>query len=295
MQSTLAIIGAGRVGRALGRQLHESGWKIGAVVTRTEASARRSVRFIGAGKPVAGMSRRILNTDLILITTPDDAIAEMVAELARVGGQELRGKIVLHTSGALDSSVLNSARERGASVGSMHPLQTFSGVGVPDLTGKIFAIEGDALAVRVARKISRALGAAPVQIEAHAKPRYHAAGTMAAGHVLAVMEAAAQLQMSTGMKRREALKGLLPLTRQVLDNYERLGPKAAWTGPLSRGDYGVVSAHLEALQQFSPEYRDAYEALNRLALYVLGQTSPVLPEKFQEVLQNRKAKAIGGK
>src|ERR1700740_3438947 len=102
------------------------------------------------------------------------------------------------------------------------------------------------------------------------------------------MEAATQLQMSTGMKRREALKGLLPLTRQVLDNYERLGPKSAWTGALSRGAYGVLASHLEALQQFSPEYRDAYAALNRLALRVLGQAARVSPEKLQEALQNRK-------
>jgi len=75
MQTSLALVGAGRVGRALGRRLRELGWKIGAVVTRSEASARRAVRFIGAGTPCGGMTRRMLASRLVLIAVPDDAIA----------------------------------------------------------------------------------------------------------------------------------------------------------------------------------------------------------------------------
>ncbi len=265
MTETLAIIGAGRVGRALGRRLRELGWKIGAIVALHESSARRAVRFIGAGTPVAGLSRRILASTCILIATPDAAIASVAEELARIGGEELKGHVLLHTSGALDSSVLNAARYHGAAVGSMHPLQTFNGVTVPPLEGKVFAIEGDAQAVRKARKIARAVGAAPTPIEAQDKPLYHAAGALAAGHALVVVESAIQLLMSLGSKRAEAMRALLPMTKQVLQNYERLGMKAAWTGPLARGDHEVVAKHLAALQEYSPEYCKAYEALNRLA------------------------------
>src|SRR5574340_493021 len=103
MQKCLAIIGAGRVGRALGRRLREEGWKIGAVVARSEASARRAVRFIGAGQAHAVAVRSILASQVILVAVPDDEIADVASELARVGGEELQGKVVLHTSGALDS------------------------------------------------------------------------------------------------------------------------------------------------------------------------------------------------
>jgi predicted short-subunit dehydrogenase-like oxidoreductase (DUF2520 family) len=269
MTETLAIVGAGRVGRALGRRLRELGWKIGAVVTRSESSARQAVRFIGAGTPLAALSRRILASTCILIATPDAAIASVAEELARIGGEELKGHVLLHTSGALDSSVLNAARYHGAAVGSMHPLQTFSGVTVPPLEGKVFAIEGDAQAVRKARKIARAFGAAPTPIEAQDKALYHAAGALAAGHALVVVESAIQLLMSLGTKRAEAIRALLPMTKQVLQNYERLGMKAAWTGPLARGDHEVVAKHLTALQEYSQEYCQAYEALNRLAEKIL--------------------------
>jgi predicted short-subunit dehydrogenase-like oxidoreductase (DUF2520 family) len=296
MPGTLSIIGAGRVGRALGRRLRELGWKIGAVVASSESSARKAVRSIGAGCAHAFLTRQVLAAQVILITTQDHSVAAIAEELARIGAEELRGKIVLHTSGALSSRVLDPVKKCGAAVGSMHPLQTFSGVAVPSLDGKVFAIEGDTHAVRTARLIARALGAVPVHIEGSKKPLYHAAGALAAGNVLALMEAATRLMTATGMHRREAVRALLPLTRQVLENFERLGPRAAWTGPLSRGDYAVVAAHTEAMKDLPAEFRQAYEAVNRLAAVVLAQDSVEMQAELEKVAVNKKTKvkATGG-
>jgi predicted short-subunit dehydrogenase-like oxidoreductase (DUF2520 family) len=268
MHGALAIVGPGRVGRAIGRRLRDLGWPIGAVVARSEGSARRATRFIGAGTPHAVIPRRIVASSMILIATPDRAIRGAAKELARIGGEELRGKVVLHTSGALDSNVLQALRDAGAAVGSMHPLQTFGAVGVPPLDGRLFAIEGDTKAVKVARRIARSLGGIPQTIAARDKPLYHAAGAFAAGHALVIVESAVRLLLSIGLKRREATRALVPMTEQVLKNYVRLGPRAAWTGPLSRGDVEVVSQHRVALRKASREYDGAYDALNRLAAKV---------------------------
>jgi predicted short-subunit dehydrogenase-like oxidoreductase (DUF2520 family) len=296
MLGTLSIIGAGRVGRAIGRRLRELGWKIGAVVTCSDPSARKAVRSIGAGHAHSFLTRQVLAAQVILITTPDHSVAGIAEELSRVGAEELRRKIVLHTSGALSSNVLEPVRRCGASVGSMHPLQTFSGVGVPPLEGKVFAIEGDTAAVQVARRIAHALGAVPVHIDGAKKPLYHAAGALAAGNVLALMEAATRLMAASGMKRREAVRALLPLTRQVLENFERLGPRAAWTGPLSRGDYGVVASHTEAMKDLPQEFAQAYGAVNRLAAVVLAQDSTAMLAELEKVAVKKKtkAKATGG-
>ncbi|PYT68294.1 MAG: hypothetical protein DMG39_21510 [Acidobacteria bacterium] len=142
----------------------------------------------------------------------------------------------------------------------MHPLQTFSGVGVPPLEGKVFAVEGDVTAVRAARQIARALRRIPSAYHGRKKILYHAAAALAAWHVLALVEAAThatQLLVSLAMKRREAARTLLPLTRQVLDNFERVGPRAAWTGPLARGDYKIVEAHQRALHDAQEEIAQA--------------------------------------
>jgi predicted short-subunit dehydrogenase-like oxidoreductase (DUF2520 family) len=185
----------------------------------------------------------------------------------------------------------------------MHPLQSFSGVCIPPLEGKVFAIEGDPVAIRLARQIVRALGGLPVQIEGGSKILYHAAAAFAAGHVLAIEETATRLLTLSGMKRGEAVRALLQLTRQVLENFERLGPRAAWTGPLARGDYGVIAAHLAAMKGLPREFSNAYAALNGLASVVLSPGSGGILTASNEDAGNKislvktvvKARTAGGK
>src|SRR5260221_130738 len=127
--------------------------------------------------------------------------------------------------------------------------------------------------------VTRALGGQPLLMAAPLKPLYHAAAAISAGHVLALQESAIRIFISLGMKRQEALKAALPLTRQVLENLEHVGPRAAWTGPLARADYPVIALHEEALQPLPLEYLDAYRAVNRLAARLLARDSePVLRE-----------------
>jgi predicted short-subunit dehydrogenase-like oxidoreductase (DUF2520 family) len=111
------------------------------------------------------------------------------------------------------------------------------------------------------------------------------------------MEAATDVLMSIGMKRREALRALVPLTRQMLQNFERLGPKATWTGPLAREDYGTIEAHVQALREFPEEFETAYKALNRLAARVLAQDTEGVLAKFKQIFpeeEELKTRATGG-
>ena len=274
------------MGRALGRRLRQRGWRIGAVVARSLASARDATRAIGAGRPCIRPSRDVLAADIVLLATPDRAIAEVARDLARLGGRSWRGKIVLHTCGALDHSVLRPLRRRGAATGSLHPLQTFSGRGFPRLEGCICAIEGTAAAARVARRISAELGCIPVRVSRGAKPAYHAAAALAAGHVLGVIETAVRILVTTGFSRRQAVRALLPLTRQTLLNFERAGGPRAWTGPASRGDWETVARHQAALRRFPREYRTAYALLARLSVLVLARR-PGTRRRLVSVLRGR--------
>jgi predicted short-subunit dehydrogenase-like oxidoreductase (DUF2520 family) len=270
MSHTLAIVGAGRVGRTLGRRLRELGWRIGPVVTRSRATSRAAVRAIGAGIPHPRLTRYVLGAEVVLIATPDSAVADVAARLAQQGGEEWRGKVALHTSGSLSAAALEPLARCGASTGSMHPMQTFSGRAKTELEGVIFGMDGDARARRIARQIARALGGIPVIVDGRNRVAYHAAGGFAAQHVLSVMEAGTQILMSVGFTRRQASRALLNLARQTLDNFERLGPRASWTGPLARGDFGTVAKHVTALRKFPREFRAVYAGLTWLALRTLG-------------------------
>src|SRR5216683_1824907 len=267
---TVSIVGAGRVGRALGRRLHELGWSVGAVTGRSKSTARAAVRVIGAGQPLDDPTCQVLNSRVVLITIPDSAIEGVAKNLARLGGHEWFGKIVLHTSGALDSSVLQPLAELGAATGSMHPMQTFSNQNIPDLAKCIFGIDGCPAALQVARKMIHQMDGVAVRLSGANKAAYHAAGSFACVYVLALMETATRLLMTQGFKRRQAMRALLPLARQTLDNFESVGPLAAWTGPLSRGDFSTIERHVKALVDFEPEYLEAYKTLSRLTAEVLA-------------------------
>src|SRR5579863_4904230 len=85
MTRTISIVGAGRVGRTLGRRLRELGWRIGAVVTRSASTSRAAVRFIGAGIPIKSHPRDIFEADVILISTPDNVLAAVARSLSQIG------------------------------------------------------------------------------------------------------------------------------------------------------------------------------------------------------------------
>jgi predicted short-subunit dehydrogenase-like oxidoreductase (DUF2520 family) len=102
-------------------------------------------------------------------------------------------------------------------------------------------------------------------------------------HTELSQEAAVRMFISLGMKRREVLNALLPLTRQVLDNLEPFGPHVAWTGPLARGDYGVVAAHENAPQSAPVEYLDVYRAVNRLAVRILARDEEAAIDELAKV------------
>ena len=190
---------------------------------------------------------------------------------------------MLHTSGSLDSSVLQALSDLGAATGSMHPMQTFSNQNIPDLANCIFGIDGSPAALQVARKMIHQMGGVAVRLSGANKAAYHAAGSFACVYVLALMETATRLLMTQGFKRRQAMRALLPLVRQTLDNFERVGPLAAWTGPLSRGDFSTIERHVKALADFEPEYLEAYKTLSRLTGEVLAAQPAAMVKQLDRI------------
>ncbi len=215
---------------------------------------------------IVALGEAPLATEVVWITVPDDAIAGVASGLAQT--QDWRGRTVFHSSGALTSEVLKPLRAKGARVASVHPGMTFVRQAVPRLEGVPFGVEGDAAAVRLAKKIVRDLGGTAYQINARDKVLYHAFGAFASPMLVALMTALEQVGEAAGIKLSELKTMAAPLLRQTLANYLEHGAAAAFSGPLVRGDVATVRRHLAALKKV-PEAREAYVSLSRAAVKFL--------------------------
>jgi predicted short-subunit dehydrogenase-like oxidoreductase (DUF2520 family) len=210
---------------------------------------------------------------LSLMLYPGFLPAEQLTSMSEAGVEKaLRGKVVLHTSGSLSHGVLAPLRAAGAAIGAMHPMQTFGLGARTRLDGVVFALDGDARALRVARRIVRSLGGVPVNVKPARKVIYHLSGAFAAPHLLAVLETGVRILMQAGYSRKQATHALCFMAQQNIANLERHGSRKAWTGPLPRGDWGTVAKHLAALRRFPREYQQAYVAIARLAARVLARS-----------------------
>jgi predicted short-subunit dehydrogenase-like oxidoreductase (DUF2520 family) len=204
------------------------------------------------------------------LCVPDDQIVSASKSLAGNTGKRngWNGRIVLHSSGALTSDELASLQWRGASVASVHPLMTFVKGSQPALTGVSFAIEGDAAAVRTARRIVGDLGGQAFSIHKKDKAAYHAWGMFVSPLLTALLATSERVAASAGVPAKDARRRMLPIITQTVANYAALGAPAGFSGPIVRGDAEVVRRHLLALRAV-PEARDVYVALARAAVKYL--------------------------
>lgn len=206
------------------------------------------------------------DADIVWFCVPDKELANAAVELSSIA--DWKGKVALHSSGALCSDVLGRLRQRGAAIASAHPLMTFVHGSSPSLHPVPFGLEGDLAALRVARCIVKGLGGVPFAVRKEDKPAYHAWGMFASPLLLAVLVTAEQVAHAAGISSKEACKKMLPIASQTLANYAALGARASFSGPIVRGDVATVRSHLDVLKRV-PGAREVYIALARTALRYL--------------------------
>jgi predicted short-subunit dehydrogenase-like oxidoreductase (DUF2520 family) len=181
-----------------------------------------------------------------------------------------KGKIVLHSSGALASAELRALKRRGAVVGSVHPMMTFVPGRVPEVNGIAWTIEGDRQASAVARRVVRALNGVSLSIDPRNKSLYHVFAAFLSPLLVVHLETAARLAVAAGIPARELTAVMRPIGEQTIQNYfEKKGSGAgagkAFSGPLIRGDVATIEGHMRALLR-EKEALSLYRALVAAAL-----------------------------
>jgi predicted short-subunit dehydrogenase-like oxidoreductase (DUF2520 family) len=267
-----AIIGAGRLARALLPPLHSAGYAVVAVSSRTIASARRARRLAPGAAATTDNAAAAAEARLVLIAVPDGEIGAVAGELAEHSEQSWRGKVVLHHAGALGIKPLVPLRRKGAHVGVLHPLQCLGGTALSSelLAGSHARIEGDERARSAARRLARTLGLKvlplPAKLSAEQRRLYHAAASLLSNDIVALLAIGSDLLRSIGLPESDALSALAVLARGTIAQAESRGFGAALTGPVVRGDAETVVMHLRALARRSRTGAAAHRALSRRLL-----------------------------
>lgn len=262
--------------------------RVGSAIARAVAGLPRSAGFALVGVsphrlhdpcpladevdvPMLGPIDLLCFADLTVLAAPDDALAGAAADLAAAFDGEVRegGRALVHCSGALDASVLEAMAAPGWTLGAWHPLQAFPTVISSVRPGITWAVTApEPLAARLAA-LSTALGGRAFDLPARAKPRYHAAASMAANYLVTQVWHAVSLLETCGLSRSEALAALIPLLESTVAGLAAAGLPDGLTGPLARGDVATIARHLDALDGL-PETADLYRAAGTATLPLLG-------------------------
>jgi predicted short-subunit dehydrogenase-like oxidoreductase (DUF2520 family) len=217
----ICVIGAGRAGSALAARLRERG---------------------AAVRSRAGRGWDVKDAELVLLCVPDGAIAEVALQIEP-------GPWVAHVSGATPLVALEPHRRRF----SLHPLQTFTRARGPEqLDGAWAAITAETDEARdVALELAAMLGLEPFHLADTDRPLYHAGAVVASNYLVTLHEAAAKLVAAAGAPP----EALVPLMRRTIENGFEL------TGPIARGDWATVEAHLAVIRERLPELEPLYRTL----------------------------------
>jgi predicted short-subunit dehydrogenase-like oxidoreductase (DUF2520 family) len=281
---SVGVVGTGRVGAVLGAALAQAGHQVVAVSAVSESSVRRAAALL-PGVPVVAADAVPRDADLVLLTVPDDALADLVSGLAHTGALRA-GQLVAHTSGLHGLAVLEPATRRGALPMALHPVLPFTGtdVDLARLTGASFGVTSPDPLRPIAESLVVEMGGEPVWLPDELRPLWHAALAHGSNHLVTLVASAADLLRQAGVE--EPGRVLAPLLGAALDGSLRSGD-AVLTGPVSRGDAGTVRAHLDVLAAVAPEVLPAYVAMARLTAdraLAAGRLDPNAAGALLEVL-----------
>ena len=239
------IIGAGRLGKTLGRLLsqHTSHTLLGVV---NQTSAQAACNFIGVGKAYAHIAD-LPTADLILLTCPDDQITSLSQVIAH--NKQLKNAMLIHCSGSLSSKAMCCNKQQNHLTGSIHPLKSFAdpALAVTTFAGTYCTFEGDPALHPIMSTLITDIGGIALPISTAQKSLYHAGSVMLSNFMVALYELGETTLKQAGIAPQHAHDIARQMMQNTVENCTSLSPQAALTGPALRGDLNTIQSHLNAL------------------------------------------------
>lgn len=250
------VVGSGRAGGSFTRALARVGWPVGVIHHEQLSSIDEASLTASFDGPASKLPEASWSVELVLLCVPDWAVQRCAAALPRSDA-----RVVAHCAGSLGLEVLGEHPR----VASVHPLVSLpdAEVGADRLVGAWFAVSGDV----VVGEVVAALGGTPVSVASDRRAAYHAAAAVASNHLVALLAEVERIADVAGVP----LDAYLGLVRGTVDNVAAMGVREALTGPVARGDWETVRAHLDAI---GPDERDEYLAGLAATAQLAGREVP---------------------
>jgi predicted short-subunit dehydrogenase-like oxidoreductase (DUF2520 family) len=241
----VGFIGAGKVGVSLGKYFSEHGITVTGFYSRQLSSSKEAAEFTNS-KSFIALEPLITESRIIIITTPDDSISEIWQKINKFN---LKDKIICHTSGSLSSEIFSNINNSGAFGYSIHPMFAFSDKfnSYKNLKDAYFSIEGDAKYLNEVKLLIEALGNTVLVINKEIKPLYHLSNVTVSNLVLSLLNIGCSYLSQCGINEEIALKALMPLIENNIQNLKVKGFVSSLTGPIERGDLGTIKKHVGIL------------------------------------------------
>jgi predicted short-subunit dehydrogenase-like oxidoreductase (DUF2520 family) len=277
----VGVVGTGRAGSVIGAALKRAGHQIKACTAVTDLSKLRAEALL-PGVAILSIEETVADRDLILLSIPDDVLAQVVSGLAATNAVS-PGTFVMHLSGRYGIEVLRPLTELGCLPLALHPVMTFTGTSIElnRLSACPFGVTTHPTLRPVAETLVMEMGGEPVWVPEASRSLYHAALTFGANNLMTLVNQTSELLESAGITNPEAL--VAPLLSASLDNALRNGDSAL-TGPIARGDAETVREHLRVLANFDPAVTQAYRSLARLTAVRALAAGVLQPQSAENLL-----------
>jgi predicted short-subunit dehydrogenase-like oxidoreductase (DUF2520 family) len=262
---SLNIIGAGRVGKSLGRLFcHHHVFQIAQVFNLSSASNQAALAFIGEGQAVNDIAK-VNSSDITLLAVPDDAFALAIAQLITAGALKPQ-TILFHCSGSKSSKDLlrlcPNLEHLQIQLASIHPVRSFADPDevCSDFAGTICSVEGNPQALAILNPAFTSIGARLVNIDSENKLLYHAASVFASNYLVTLMDTAIATYVAAGVEEKLAQQMAQSLASKTLENVFKFGTSKALTGPIKRGDQQTVQEQAATVQTWDADQGALYQA-----------------------------------